>query len=59
MKFGLQMSEVEEHPVEKGKEQGAVRWTINYTDKKGVAGAVKAKTLIMCTHCRQGGAPPA
>lgn len=56
MKFGLEMSEVIDHGAEVPK--GGVKWTIKYADKAGKAGEVNAKTLIMCTHCRQGGAPP-
>jgi len=55
MKFGLEMSEVIEH---KDAPMGEAKWTIQYTDKAGVAHEVRAKTLVMCTHCRQGGAPP-
>jgi len=55
MKFNLDMTEVIEKEDAK---PGEVKWTIKYTDKSGATSEVKAKTLVMCTHCRAGGAPP-
>ena len=58
MKFGLNMTEVAELPGVNKEDKSAVKWSVKYANKSGVAGEVQAKTLIMCTHCRQGGAPP-
>ena len=58
MKFGLTTSEVTELPGVDKTDMSAVRWSIKYADKAGVASEVRAKTLVMCTHCRAGGAPP-
>jgi hypothetical protein len=55
MRFNVNMTGVEE---KKDAPVGEAKWTINYTDESGKASAVKAGTLVMCTHCRQGGAPP-
>ena len=55
MRFNLEMKEVEQVP---GAEAGGARWTIKYADKAGKTGEVKGKTLVMCTHCAIGRAPP-
>lgn len=58
MRFGLTTSEVVELPgVDKG-DRDAVKWSIHYADRTGDKSVVRAKTLVMCTHCRFGGAPP-
>lgn len=58
LKFGLNMTEVEQMAGANKEDPSAVKWAIKYADEAGAAGEVRAKTLIMCTHCRQGGAPP-
>lgn len=58
LKFGLNMTEVEQMAGVNKEDPSAVKWAIKYADEAGAAGEVRAKTLIMCTHCRQGGAPP-